>query len=701
MPFTPPPTHTSRPTLRGNFGMSASTHWLATATGQAVLERGGNAFDAAVATAFTLHVVEPHLNGPGGDMTGIFVTAGKPASPTVLMGQGGAPTAATISHYRRLGLAEVPGAGALAAAVPTSVDAWLMLLSDHGTWELADVLEFAIHYAETGHPALGTVAGSIARVRDLFTDHWTSSAAQWMPSGEPPAAGDLIYNREYAQVLRNLIAAGETTTVTTPEGDESTHENASEVSESGENTTTESAGDGSAPATHRGGVISGRVARIEAARKEWREGQVAARIVEFTSQPHMHANGEKYAGVLTREDLATPQARYEQPVSITFRGYTLSKVGFWSQGPLLLQALKILDGLPDEQIDPSTELGAHTVIETLKLVLADRDAHYGDVEDSETTAVREWLLSDSYAAERRALITDQASAAYQPGTPPWRQAVAESRAGAGAGTGASADAHESTDAGPLVGLGSDAGGASDHLRHLSPLTQEQWEAVISSDAGLGTGEPTQQVTHPGEATQANGAHRGDTCHLDIVDRWGNMIAATPSGGWLQSNPTIPGLGFNLGTRLQMTWLEPGTPSSLQPGTRPRTTLSPTLISKDGQPIIALGTPGGDQQDQWQLLLVLRLLVGGYEPQGALDAPALHTTALISSFSPRVWETAGVVVEDRLGDEVISGLRQRGHSVTASGDWSLGRLSVVTRDPETGQLTAAANPRGAQGYAAGR
>lgn len=189
----------------------------------------------------------------------------------------------------------------------------------------------------------------------------------------------------------------------------------------------------------------------------------------------------------------------------------------------------------------------------------------------------------------------------------------------------------------------------------------------------------------------DGATRGDTCHIDVVDRWGNIVSATPSGGWLQSSPTIPALGFCLGSRLQMAWLDEGTASTLEPGRRPRTTLTPTLVLRDGLPVVALGSPGGDQQDQWQLLYLLRTIVGGYTPQQAIDAPALHTTAFPGSFWPRTWTPGGVVVEDRLGDDVIADLESRGHRVTRAGDWSLGRLSSVTRDPATGVLSAAANP----------
>lgn len=608
---------TTRPTLEGRFGMSASTHWLATAAAQSVLERGGNAFDASVAGAFVLHVVEPHLNGPAGDMTGVFAAAEEP-QPQILMGQGPAPAGASLEHYRSLGLEKVPGAGGLAAAVPGAVDAWLVLLKDRGTWELEDVLSYAIDLAENGYPALARMCSLIEGVSELFTQHWPSSAALWMPGGEVPQPGRLLVNTEYAAVLRGLIRAGE------PQGGED-------------------------------GLVD-RVARIEAARREWKTGEVAQRSAEFIAQAHRHSDGGDYAGVITAEDFAAFDAGYEAAVTVEFRGHTIAKTGAWGQGPVLLQALKILEGFSDEELDPGTEAGAHRILEALKLALADRDTYYGEA--AAGSGVLEHLLSEDYAAQRRALITEEASHEFRPGQIPGVRAV------------------------------------------WPPLHQED---PTAAGAG-GAGEPT--VSRPASASSSSAAEqaaerRGDTCHIDVVDRWGNMISATPSGGWLQSSPAVPGLGFCLGTRLQMNWLDPKSPSALKPGTRPRTTLTPTLVLKDGQPVIALGTPGGDQQDQWQLPMLLRMLIGGHTPQQAIDAPTLHTTSRAGSFWPRTWEPGGAVVEDRLGEALISGLERRGHKVTRAGDWSLGRLSCVTRDPQTGRLQAAANPRGAQGYAAGR
>ncbi len=201
--------------------------------------------------------------------------------------------------------------------------------------------------------------------------------------------------------------------------------------------------------------------------------------------------------------------------------------------------------------------------------------------------------------------------------------------------------------------------------------------------------------------KANGEARTDTVHVDVVDRWGNMVSAMPSGGWLHSSPVIPELGFPLGTRLQMAWLEEDLPNVLAPGKRPRTTLSPTLILKDGEPTMAFGSPGGDQQDQWQLHFLLNHLLGGMNLQEAIDAPAFHSTHFPSSFFPHEHQLGVVLIEERIGESVIEGLESRGHIVGKAGSWEIGRMCAVSRDPETGVLKAAANARGMQGYAVGR
>ncbi|MES4889517.1 gamma-glutamyltransferase [Streptomyces sp. NPDC096012] len=601
---------TTRPTLQGTFGMVSSTHWLASQSAMAVLEDGGNAFDAAVAGAFVLHVVEPHLNGPAGEVPILLAPAG--GAVRVLCGQGVAPAGATTAHYRGLGLDLVPGTGPLAAAVPGAFDAWLLLLRDHGTKSLDEVLEYAVGYAEHGHPPVEKVGATVETVRELFETEWTSSAEVYLPGGRAPRPGELLRNPALAATWKRLLA--------------------------------ETAGAGD------------REARIDAAREVWRSGFIAEALVRQSRRPTLDTSGERHTGTLTEADLAGWTAAYEAPVTYDWNGWTVCKAGPWSQGPALLQQLALL---PPELPAHGSADYVHLLIEGCKLAMADREAWYGDAADVPLAA----LLSDDYNAARRALVGERASHDLRPGSPGGRP----------------------------------------------PRLPAQAHARVEPTAGfdpMGAGEPT-VAEFPGEPYVAvDGTTRGDTCHLDVVDRWGNMIAATPSGGWLQSNPVVPELGFPLGTRLQMTWLEDGLPNTLTPGRRPRTTLTPSLALRDGVPVLAFGTPGGDQQDQWQLhfflAAVLRAPVrGGLDLQGAIDAPNWHNDSFPSSFYPRGRRPGSVTVEARADAAVIEELRRRGHDVTVGPAWSEGRLCAVARDPETGVLSAAANPRGMQGYAVGR
>ncbi|MEU2602542.1 gamma-glutamyltransferase family protein [Streptomyces hirsutus] len=616
---------TTRPTLQGTFGMVSSTHWLASQSAMAVLEGGGNAYDAAVAGAFVLHVVEPHLNGPAGEVPILLAPAG--GEVRVLCGQGVAPAGASAVHYRALGLDLVPGTGPLAAAVPGAFDAWMLLLRDHGTRSLADVLRYAVGYAEHGHAPVENVGGTVETVRELFETEWTSSAQVYLPGGRAPRPGELFRNPALAATWRRLLA--------------------------------EVAGAG------------GREAQIDAAREVWRTGFIAEALVRQAGRPTLDTSGEHRTGTLTAADLAGWSATYETPATYDWNGWTVCKAGPWSQGPVLLQQLALL---PPELPPYGSADCTHLLIEGSKLAMADREAWYGDAAE----VPLDDLLSAEYNAERRTRVGPRASHVLRPGSPGGRtpRLSAQARAAA-AGAG-----------GPR-----EAGGRGR-------------DAVVP-----GVGEPTVAKPPtspvPGEPeVSGDGATRGDTCHLDIVDRWGNMVAATPSGGWLQSNPVVPELGFPLGTRLQMTWLEDGLPNTLTPGRRPRTTLTPSLALRDGVPVMAFGTPGGDQQDQWQLHFFLAVALrgpvrGGLDLQGAIDAPNWHHDSFPGSFYPRGTRPGSVTVESRTDPAVVRELRRRGHEVTVGDAWSEGRLCAVARDPATGVLSAAANPRGMQGYAVGR
>ena len=595
-------TFTTRPELSGTFGMVASTHWMASSVGMKMLENGGTAFDAAAATGFMLNVVEPHLNGPLGDMPALIRIAGED-TPRVICGQGVAPAAATIAHYRSEGLSLIPGAGLLSTVVPGAFDAWMIMLRDHGQLALRDILEPAIHYARHGHPLLATVAQSIAAQADFFTAEWPSSASTWVPQGRVPQAGALFCNPALATFWERLLSEAE--------------------------------------------AVQGREAQIEAARSAFYKGFVAEAIDTYLRHACvMDGSGVRRKGVLTGDDMAMWEAGYEPPLSVGHHGWQVFKCGPWSQGPALLQALQILKDDPLAEMDFAGPDFVHLVVEALKLAFADREAYYGDPADSEIAISR--LLSEEYARERRGLIGSEASLDQRPGHIP---------------------GHE----------------------HLAQAFIKRSQPGRGADAGIGGGEPTM-------AHLANRA--GDTVHIDVADRWGNMVSATPSGGWLQSSPVVPGLGVPLNSRAQMFWLDEGLPTSLAPGRRPRTTLTPSMaIDPDGR-ILAFGTPGGDQQEQWQLAFLLRIIHRQQNLQQAIDAPLFYTAHLQSSFYPRGTRPGHLMIEPDFPNATLNALSAKGHRLEVSQPLSIGRLTAVSRAPD-GILKAAATPRLMQAYAIGR
>ena len=598
-------TFTTRPEIAGTFGVVTSTHWIASAVGMAMLERGGNAFDAAVATGFTLQIVEPHLNGPGGDLPAIVYSKAKDRVE-VICGQGPAPAKATIAHYLSEGLDLIPGSGLLATVIPGAFDAWMLMLRDYGTLGVRDVLEPAIYYAEHGHPLLPRVAETIAEMADFFQEEWPSSAERWLPGGAAPAAGSLFRNPVLAQTWKRVIREAE--------------------------------------------GAQGREAGIERARDAFYRGFVAEAIGGFFRTAEvMDASDSRHKGVLTADDLAGFQASVEAPATYDYHGWTVAKTGPWGQGPVLLQSLALLQGCDLAGLDPAGADFIHLVVEAMKLAYADREIYYGDPKFSAVPL--EHLLSEPYNAARRALISERASYDLRPGRVP---------------------------------------DFEDQLKRSM--------AVIEAAGISATGiyEPT--MAHLSEEPSVE--RSGDTVHLDVIDRWGNMVSATPSGGWLQSSPTVPALGFQLNSRGQMFWLTEGLPSSLEPGKRPRTTLTPSLALFEGRPTLAFGTPGGDQQDQWQLPYFLRLVHHGLNLQEAIDLPLFHTTHFPASFYPRQRQPGHIMVERSVGAATLAELRRRGHEVEEVEEWKIGRLTCAKREKD-GLLKAAATPRLMQAYAVGR
>jgi gamma-glutamyltranspeptidase/glutathione hydrolase len=527
----------TRPDLSGHFGMAGSTHWLAAQTAMRMLELGGNAFDGAVAAGFVLQVAEPHLNGPLGEVPIMFHDATE-GRTQVICGQATAPKNATIAHFKSLGVDQVPGTGLLATAIPGAFDAWMLLLRDKGSLPLATVLEPALNYADQGVPVLPRMAKAIQAMKDWFKAEWPENARLYLVDGETPEIGSLLRNPALAKTWRRTLA---------------------EAEQAGPD----------------------RATQIDAARDIWKTGFVAQEVLRFCErEAFADVTGRKNGGLLCAEDLANWSATYENPVSVGFNGYRVQKCGPWSQGPVLLQGLRLIETLGRDRL--TDEVGFyHTLTEVMKLTYADRETYYGDPDFVDVPL--EVLFSRDYAQQRAELISEAANNGWRPGEIP--------------------------------GYG--------HPVDFAAACSVELDAETL--AALGIGEPT-VAKHENTQDEVKAIVDGDTCHINVADRWGNLVAATPSGGWMQSSPIIPELGFCLGTRLQMMRLDADAPDALMPGKRPRTTLTPTIVEGPaGRGYMACGTPGGDKQDQWQLAFLVRHLMLGMTPQEAIDAPSFFST----------------------------------------------------------------------------
>jgi gamma-glutamyltranspeptidase/glutathione hydrolase len=434
---------TTRPEILGSFGVITSTHWIASSVGMAILERGGNAFDAAVAAGFVLQIVEPHLCGPGGDMPAIIYSATS-RKLEVICGQAPAPAAATIQHYRSVGLDLIPGNGLLATVIPGAFDGWMLMLREHGTMSVRDVLEPAIYYAEHGHPILPAASRAIDDLADFFKTEWRTSFETWLPGGSVPAPHSNFRNPVLAETWKRVVCEA-------------------------------------MAAGH------GREHQIDAARDAFYRGFIAETIDAYLrSAEVMDGSGLRNRGVLSAQDMAGWQATIEQPQTYDYGDWTVAKTGPWGQGPVLLQSLALLKSIDIAAMDPCGPDFVHSVVEAMKLAYADREVYYGDPDFCDVPLGT--LLSDDYNIGRRALIKEDASYEFRPGVVP------------------------------------------------SYERQVDLTLAILDEIG-GTGavyEPT--MAHLSKPP-------GDTVHLDVIDRWGNMVSATPSGGWLQSSPVIPGLGL--------------------------------------------------------------------------------------------------------------------------------------------------------------
>jgi gamma-glutamyltranspeptidase/glutathione hydrolase len=613
---------TFRPVVRGRRGVVAGGHPLSVEAGMRILQRGGNAVDAGVATILAASVIEFSHFSFGGEVPILIKLKTKPVAVVEGMGtapakasreffverarnattkeaatapdnaraQGGDDQAASRAKDRSSGGAKsdqgptknpppaasvyIPSTGPLPATVPAVLDACVTALDQFGTKTLAEVMQPAIELAD-GFPIDEMRVDYIRRLAPVFSK-WADAKRVFLPNGEAPKAGDVFVQADLARTMRSIVQA-------------------------------------EARASR-----SGRHAALMAARDYFYKGDVGRRIGDY-----MQRNG----GLLAAEDLAAFRARVGEPVRGTYRGYEVYKAGFWTQGPAFIETLNILETYDLKALGHNSPDYVHALAEALKLGFADRDRYFGDPNFVKIPSAQ--LLSKDYAALRRKLINDdRASLDYTPGDPAAMKPL-------------------------LAGVEK----MPSHESHVSPLER------------------------------AN-----DTTCVNVIDKDGNLFSATPSGAWLPA--VVAGdTGVLMGQRLQSAMLDANSPNVVAPGKRPRITLTPTLVLKDGEPFAVLSTPGGDNQDQALLQVFLNVVEFGMNPQEAVEAPRFDTQHLVSSFDDHAFLPGSLNVESRFGDAVVKQLERRGHKVKVQSAYgTLSAPTVIVYDPRTGVISGGADPR---------
>ena len=593
---------TFRPVVRGRRGVVAGGHPLAVAAGLRILQRGGNAVDAGVATVLAASVIEFSHFSFGGEVPMLIKLKAQPVA--VVEGMGQAPQKATREFFvrhaaetrepeatgapdnaraqggatptmagARLGV--IPSTGPLSATVPAVLDACVTALDRFGTMSLAEVMQPAIELAD-GFPIDELRVEYIKRLTPVFSQ-WPDARRVFLPGGEAPQPGDIFVQADLARTLRALVAAERQT-------------------------------------ARRGGRHAG----LTAARDLFYKGAIAQRIGDYM---------QTHGGLLAAEDMARFHARVGAPVVGTYRGYEIYKPGFWTQGPAFVETLNLLEGFDLKRMGHNSADYVHTVAESLKLAFADRDRYYGDPDFVRIPTQQ--LLAKDYARVRRALINEQrASSTQQPGDPVNMKA----------------------------------------LLARAALTSEHESRVPENE-------------------RAN-----DTTCVNVIDKDGNMFSATPSGAWLPA--VVAGdTGVLMGQRLQSALTDPTSPNVVAPGKRPRITLSPTMVLKDGAPYMILSTPGGDNQDQALLQVFLNIVEFGMNPQEAVEAARFDTLHLVSSFDDHAFVPGSLNVEARFADAVVKELKDRGHKLKVQSAWgTLSAPTVIVYNPQTGVASAGADPR---------
>ena len=570
-----------RPVIRSNEGVISSGHYLTSMAGMRILLAGGNAFDAMVAASLAAAVVEP-IASYSLAAEGVFMLYDSDSGDlTSLSGQGGAPAAATAEFYRSRGHERIPtGPGKdapLSFTQPGIVDAFINMLHRYGTMSFAEVAEPAIRYAEDGIPHY-----------EYMLERLRSETGQEQFDNFPPGGWEVFYeNREVPAPGAMMRQPGLANTLKAMR----------DASTSASGSRTES---------------------LQAARSAFYEGPTAELIV---------GESRKVGGILALEDLSGYHAQFCEPVSTTFHGHEVWGHDSWTQGPMLMQALNILENFDLKAMGHNSPAYIHTVAEALKLCFGDREAFYGD--PNFATVPMDGLLSKEYAAIRAGEIDPEGAYPEQrPAGDPWRFSKKTGR-----------------------------------------TAPQVMAAAIGPDTSADDG----------------------TTHVSVLDRHGNLVCGTISGGSFSKSVFFPELGACLSTRIEMFNCEPGHPNVVEPGKRPRTTLVNYILAKDGQPVMTVGCPGGDNQVQGNLQLILNSLVFGMDPQQAVEAPRFATSSNVNSFYPHVYYPGQLDLEDGFAESTEGALKALGHKIHHTANCGLG-ATVSVRDPQTGSLSTGADPR---------
>ncbi len=577
-----------RPLIRGTTGMVSSGHHLATQAGVRVLEQGGNAIDAGVAAGICLGVLQPDMVNFAG-VAPIMVYLSDPREIKTISGLGPWPKAASVQYFKDRFEGKIP-IGIHRTVVPAAPDAWIRALRLYGTMSFEEVTRDAISLAEYGFPMYPFLSNNLKAEADNYK-RWPSSAQIYLPKGRPPEPGEVFVQKDLAETMKKMVRAEQRK------------------------------------------KFSGRDQALQAARDEFYRGEIAEAIVDFQ---------KKNDGLLRREDLESFESRVETPVKTAYKEYEIHSCGPWCQGPVLLQALNLLEGFDLQALGHNSAAYIHLISEALKIAFSDREEFYGDPDFVDVPIAG--LLSKDYAERRRGLVNrDGAWKEMPPPGDPWEwQNAGRTRSK----------------------KGRDRGEAS---------------ASIKSERDEGS---------------------WDTSYVCVVDRYGNAFSATPSDA-SNTTPVTPQTGLAVSSRGSQSWVDENHASSIQGGKRPRLTPNPSIVLRRGKLFMPFGTPGGDVQCQAMLQVLLNIIEFQMDPQVAVEAPRFATFSFPNSFYPHEYARGILKMEKRIGGKIFDQLKGKGHTADWWPDWAwkAGAVCAIVLDTGNGVLLGAADPR-RESYASG-